>query len=89
LLYINGIMAMKRIFHQSIARIAAGWPALSGRLVASFSPIESSTIPWCPVTLPLERSKIALVTTAGIHHKDQHPFDMFDAMGDPTFRVID
>lgn len=82
-------MAMKRIFHQSIARLAAGWPALSERLVASFSPIECTTIPWCPVTKPLEQSKIALVTTAGVHHKDQQPFDMADPMGDPTFRVID
>ncbi len=83
------LMPIKRIFHQNLARLAARWPALSDRLVASFSPLESTTIPWCPVKKPLEQSKIALVTTAGLHHKDQQPFDMADSTGDPTFRIID
>jgi len=82
-------MPMKRILHQGLARLASRWPALSDRLVASFSPVESTTVPWCAVKKPLEQSKVALVTTAGIHHKDQHPFDMTDPMGDPTFRIVD
>jgi len=80
---------MKRIFNQGLAHLAARWPALSDKLVASFNPVESTTIPWCPVNKSLAQSKIALVTTAGIHHKDQQPFDMADAKGDPTFRIID
>jgi D-proline reductase (dithiol) PrdB len=32
---------------------------------------------------------VVLVTTAGVHHRDQKPFDMDDPDGDPTFRVID
>ncbi len=82
-------MRIKRVFHRGMSRVAASCPALSKRLVAAFNPIESTSIPWCPVVKPLEKSKIALVTTAGVHHKDQPPFDMKDSLGDPTFRIID
>jgi len=33
--------------------------------------------------------KVAMVTTAGVHHRDQPPFDMRDPDGDPSFRAID
>ncbi len=39
-----------------------------------------------PVKKPREKSKIALVTTGGIHLKNQTPF--VPENGDPTFRVI-
>lgn len=84
-----GRMSMRRIFNQGLARLATRWPALSDKLVASFSPQVSTSIPWSPVTKPLERSKIALVTTAGVHHKDQPGFDMRAADGDYSFRSID
>ena len=82
-------MNLKRIYHQGLARLAGRWPALSDRLVASFRPRDESTIPWCPVRKPLAQSEIALVTTAGLHHRGQRPFDMLDRRGDPSFRVID
>ena len=69
--------------------MAGRWPALSDRLVASFHPRDETGIPWCPARKPLAQSKIALVTTAGLHHRGQRPFDMLDPRGDPTFRVID
>jgi D-proline reductase (dithiol) PrdB len=34
------------------------------------------------------RSKLALVTTGGVHLKAQPPFNMKDPAGDPTFREI-
>jgi D-proline reductase (dithiol) PrdB len=82
-------VSLKRIFHQGLARLAGRWPALSDRLVASFLPRDETTIPWRPVRKPLAQSQIALVTTAGLHHRGQRPFDMLDPRGDPTFRVID
>lgn len=82
-------MELTRFYHQTLARLAGHWPALSDRLVASFSPREETTIPWYPVRKPLARSTIALVTTAGLHHMSQPPFDMLDPQGDPTFRIID
>ena len=82
-------MSLKRIYHQGLARLAGRLPALSERLVAAYRPREETDVPWCPVRKPLGESKIALVTTAGLHHPDQPPFDMLDPRGDPTFRIID
>ena len=62
-------MLIKRAFHRGLSRVAAGCPVLSKKLVAAFNPIESKSIPWHPLNRPLEQSKIALVTTAGVHHK--------------------
>ena len=55
----------------------------------SFSPLESEDIPWAPPRKALADSKVALVTTAGIHHRHQTPFEMNDPDGDPSFRMID
>ena len=37
---------------------------------------------------PLAQSRVALVTTAGVHVAADTPFDMRDRDGDPSFRVI-
>ena len=79
-------MSLKRIYQQGLAGLAGRWPALSDRLVASFRSRDETAIPWCPVHKPLAESKIALVTTAGLHHRGQQPFDMLDRRGDPTSR---
>jgi len=80
---------IKRFLNQGLARLMAYSPAFSKMLVASFKPLETDSVPWTPVTRTLEQSTIALVTTAGVHHKHQPPFDMTDSDGDPSFRVID
>ena len=36
----------------------------------------------------LAKSRLALITTAGVHLKSQPPFDMKDRQGDPSFREI-
>jgi D-proline reductase (dithiol) PrdB len=82
-------MRLKRTFHRGVARLAARMPRLSDYLINSFKPVESETIPWHTMEKTLQRSTIALVTTAGIHHKGQKPFDMKDPLGDPSFRIID
>jgi D-proline reductase (dithiol) PrdB len=46
-------------------------------------------IPWSAVKKPLKECRVMLVTTAGVHHRRQPPFDMSDPMGDPTLRIID
>jgi D-proline reductase (dithiol) PrdB len=55
---------------------------------------KADPIPWTPLGKPLDRCRIAAVTTAGIYNKDQEP--PFDAerekrepmWGDPTYRRI-
>jgi len=78
-----------RLKNQAIARISSYVPSLARHFIDSYTPLESLDIPWTPTTKMLSESKIAVVTTAGVHHKDQAPFDMNDREGDPTFRVID
>jgi D-proline reductase (dithiol) PrdB len=50
-------------------------------------------IPFTPLTKPLGACKIALVSTAGVARRDDHPFDQERERrdpwwGDPTYRVI-
>ena len=78
-----------RLKNQWIAKLITRFPTLAKRFIDAYTPWTSKDIPWTPVTIALQDAKVALVTTAGVHHKDQHPFNMRDPNGDPTFRVID
>jgi D-proline reductase (dithiol) PrdB len=62
---------------------------LGKRFTEAFSLLEMEDVPWTPARKPLAECRVALVTTAGVHHKGEVPFDMVDPNGDPTFRVID
>jgi D-proline reductase (dithiol) PrdB len=42
-------------------------------------------VPWTPPTVPVSAGTLALVTTAGLHHRDDAPFVKYDQ----TYRVID
>ena len=80
---------INRLKNKGIARLAGSIPALAEYLTASYTPQASKDVPWSPIKKPLVESKIALVTTAGIHHPYQEPFDMDDPSGDSTYRIID
>ena len=82
-------MSFMRLKNRAIARLITAFPSLGKRLVDAYHPWESEDIPWAAVTTPLAEATVAVVTTAGVHHRDQKPFDMKDPNGDPTFRVID
>jgi len=58
------------------------------RWTRKFSFVESQDIPWTPFSGPLNESRVALITTGGVHLKSDHPFDMKDPSGDPGFRQI-
>lgn len=73
-----------------IAKLAGWFPALAEKLVAGYQPVSNvGGVPWAQLNKPLDECKVAFVTTAGIHHGSQQPFDMQDADGDPTYRVLD
>ncbi len=50
--------------------------------------LRSKPVPWMPLTKPLSRSRVALVTTAGVHLRGQAPFDVLARQGDPSFRAL-
>lgn len=83
-------MSLSRIKNRIIARLITRYPSLAKRFVDAYKPWESDgEIPWIVPASPLGESKLALVTTSGIHHVDQAPFDMSDEKGDPSYREID
>jgi D-proline reductase (dithiol) PrdB len=50
--------------------------------------VAATEVPWTPFRKSVRVSRVALVTTAGVHLAAQQPFDMEDPDGDPSFRVI-
>ncbi len=78
-----------RMKNRVISRLTTRFPALADRFIQSYAPWESEDTPWAPLTKPLRDCTLALVTTAGVHQRDQKPFDMQDKEGDPSFRLID
>ncbi len=71
-----------------IARIFTRLPFLVERAAEKSTAIKVEGVPWTPFTKGLGDATIALVTTAGVHLRDQPPFDMNDPDGDASFRVI-
>ena len=45
-------------------------------------------MPFTPFEGELSRATVALVSSAGVHRRDQRPFNIADDLGDLTFRVI-
>jgi len=84
------VMNGRRFRNRLLAKLLTRFPSLAQRLLARHGAWDSDgPVPWAPVAKPLSESVVALVTTAGVHHRDQPPFDMVDPQGDPAFRVID
>jgi D-proline reductase (dithiol) PrdB len=82
--------AIARLKNRIIARLVRSIPALGARLAAAYAPWQShEPTPWSPPDKPLAACKVAVVTTAGVHHRSQPPFDMHDRDGDPSFRELD
>ena len=52
-----------------------------------FPCVEHDDTPWTPMAKKLSESKVALVTSAGLHLRTDEPFRPEDG-GDPSFRVI-
>ena len=52
------------------------------------SEMSRKCVPFTPFDKVLGRATVALVTAAGVHRKDQDPFNIADDLGDLTFRII-
>ncbi len=50
--------------------------------------MEFDDTPWTPFTKKVSKSRVALITTGGVHLKQDPLFDMRDPAGDPSFREI-
>jgi D-proline reductase (dithiol) PrdB len=54
----------------------------------SFPCLESESTTWSPLHRPLSQAKMALVTSAGLHLRDDKPFIGDPKGGDTSYRVI-
>jgi D-proline reductase (dithiol) PrdB len=81
---------VNRLKNRLIAKLITCFPSLAQRFIDAYAPWESGeAIPWTQLSKPLSECKVAVVTTSGVHHRGQAPFDMRDSEGDPSFRVIE
>lgn len=51
--------------------------------------ISRKCVPFTPFDGDLSKATISIVTAAGVHSKDQEPFNIGDDLGDLTYRVMD
>jgi len=59
------------------------------RKTLTFFPcMEFNSTPWAPLSKELSQSKVALISTAGLHVRGDKPFISDFKGGDPSFRVI-
>ncbi|HLE80012.1 MAG TPA: glycine/sarcosine/betaine reductase selenoprotein B family protein [Dehalococcoidia bacterium] len=49
---------------------------------------EMVDTPWAPLSRPLSQCRMALVTTGGVHRRDQQPFDIANDGYDWSYREI-
>jgi len=56
--------------------------------MTSFPCLERDTAPWQPMRQELSQSKLALVTSAGLHLRGDPPFISNPKGGDTSYRVI-
>ncbi|MCS6925389.1 MAG: glycine/betaine/sarcosine/D-proline family reductase selenoprotein B [Candidatus Binatia bacterium] len=81
-------MDRHRLRNRFFAFFFSRFPSLTRRWVARQQLEDYGPPPWTPLAKPVSRCRVALVTTAGVHRRDDAPFDMADKDGDATYRVI-
>jgi len=81
---------MGRIKNRVMAVLITRFPRIFNleKYAATHGAVMVDGVPWTPFVKGLSNSRVALVTTAGVHLKGQEPFNMIDPEGDPTFRAI-
>ena len=58
------------------------------RMLEFFPCLESDAAPWSPLDRPLNQSTVAIVTTAGLHLRDDKPFNRDHPGGESTYRIL-
>lgn len=79
---------LSRMKNRTLARMATRFPGVAKRFTEAYQPRQSvGEIPFVKPK-PLRQARLALVTTSGIHHRSQPPFNMADGDGDPSYREL-
>ncbi len=81
-------MSLHQKLNGLLARVFTRVPWV-GRVWGKLAHIEMETnVPWAPIRKPLRQCRVCLITTGGIHLRDDKPFDMEDPLGDAAYRTI-
>ena len=64
------------------------WRGIVDKMHANTRFTPNDRLSWTPLRTPLAQAVVALVSTGGVHRKDQPPYDLMDQHGDWSFREI-
>jgi D-proline reductase (dithiol) PrdB len=81
-------MSIKVLKDRIVAKLFTRFPGLLELWAKSREFVINVETPWALFSKDLSESRVALVTTAGVHLRTQPPYDMVDKEGDPSFREI-
>ena len=84
----HDIISFKETKDRWLARLFTRYPALVKRWAQGADIVQHAEIPWTPLKKAIPASRIALITTGGVHLASQPPFDMMNPAGDASFREI-
>jgi D-proline reductase (dithiol) PrdB len=79
---------LERSWHRVLAALYGHLPFFSALAARKWEERETGAIPWSPARVQLRKASIAIVSSAGVHLKDEPPFDMGNPEGDASVRVI-
>jgi D-proline reductase (dithiol) PrdB len=79
---------IRKQLYNIVGRLYSKVPFLARNWGRRFDALQFDQVPFAPMRVPLAQARIALITTGGVHRRDQPPFDMADPAGDATFRPI-
>jgi D-proline reductase (dithiol) PrdB len=79
---------IKSIKDRFLARMFTRHPRLLERWAGKADILSFADTPWTPLRQPVTHSRVALITTGGVHGLAQTPFDMRRPDGDPSLREI-
>jgi D-proline reductase (dithiol) PrdB len=83
----DGDTIRQRVYHL-IGRLYSRVPALARRWGRGFDALAFDDVPFARPDKPLHQCRMALITTGGVHLRDQPAYDMADPRGDPSYRAI-
>lgn len=78
----------RRWLQRLTGQVFSQLPELAQAWGRSYPALRFDSVPFVPLEKPLAECRIALVTTGGVHRRDQPPFDMSDSRGDASYRRI-
>ena len=58
------------------------------RMLEFFPCMEADGVPWTPPAKPLSQTRVGIVTTAGLHLREDKPFNRDHPGGESTYRIL-